>query len=95
MEPSARNCRNRRQIEPLRQPRSQAETVATRCYQLPIEAHGKERVDSSSPSEGLTKGEHLAFFVSSSAYAHRSIHPRTHAFHPDSPDDSHPNLAPG
>jgi hypothetical protein len=33
----------------------QAKIVATGCYQLPKEFHGKEGVDGSSPSEGLRK----------------------------------------
>ena len=38
--------------------------------------HGKEGVDGSSPSEGFTKGQQMACFVASPAYAHRSIIPQ-------------------
>ena len=47
------------------------------CQQLPPVAaanHGNEGVDGSSPSEG-TKGQQMAFFVASVAYAHRSSVP--------------------
>src|SRR5436190_21769672 len=38
--------------------------------------HGKEGVDGSSPSEGFTKGQQMACFVASAAYAHRSTVPQ-------------------
>ena len=38
-------------------------TVAAGCHQLPQTFHGKEGVDGSSPSEGFTKGQQMAFFV--------------------------------
>jgi hypothetical protein len=38
--------------------------------------HGKEGVDGSSPSEGFTKGQQMAFFVASIAYEHRSSVPQ-------------------
>jgi hypothetical protein len=46
---------NQRQIGKLRKPEEQAKTVALGCDRLPNGAHGKERVDGSSPSEGFTK----------------------------------------
>jgi hypothetical protein len=49
--------------------RNQAKTVAVGCDQLPIGAHGKEGVDGSSPSEGFTKGQVMAFFVASGGTA--------------------------
>jgi hypothetical protein len=36
---------------------------------------GKEGVDGSSPSEGFTKGQPMAFFLASRAYVHRSSIP--------------------
>ena len=46
---------NRWQIGTPRKRLNQAKTVAVGCDQLPIGAHGKERVDGSSPSEGYVK----------------------------------------
>ena len=49
-------------------------------YFLPQDANvlrTEEGVDGSSPSEGFTKGQQVAFFVASSAYAHRSIVPQS------------------
>jgi hypothetical protein len=53
----------RSQIAQTRKARNQAKTVAVGCDRLPIGAHGKEGVDGSSPSEGFTKGQQMAFFV--------------------------------
>jgi hypothetical protein len=39
------------------------QTVATGCDQLPLEAHGKEGVDGSSPSEGSAKCPEIGFFT--------------------------------
>jgi hypothetical protein len=44
---------NLSQIARPRKRLNQAKTVAAGCGQLPFEAHGKEGVDGSSPSEGL------------------------------------------
>ena len=41
---------------------NQAKTVAAGCDQLPFEAHGKEGVDGSSPSEGFAKAAQIAAF---------------------------------
>src|SRR5436190_23757808 len=46
---------NRSQIRSTRKPHKQAKSVATSCHQLRPEAHGKERVAGSSPSEGSAK----------------------------------------
>src|SRR5213593_4168086 len=46
---------NRRQIGLLPKRLKQARTVAAGCDQLPFGFHGKEGVDGSSPSEGLTE----------------------------------------
>jgi hypothetical protein len=46
---------NRSQIARPRKRLNQAKTVAAGCEQLPFEAHGKEGVDGSSPSEGFVK----------------------------------------
>ena len=46
---------NSSQIGRPRKPRKQAETVAVGCDQLPQQAHGKEGVDGSSPSEGFSE----------------------------------------
>jgi hypothetical protein len=40
------------------------------CDQLPESFHGKEGADGSSPSEGFTKGQQMAFFVASIVYVH-------------------------
>jgi len=44
---------NRSQIQRPQEPQKYAKTVAMRCDQLPIGAHGKEGFDGSSPSEGF------------------------------------------
>ena len=44
---------NRSQIRLAQKPPKQAKTLAVGCDQLPIEVHGKEGVDGSSPSDGL------------------------------------------
>jgi len=46
---------NRSQMGRRRKRLRQAKTVAVGCDRLPGEAHGKEGVDGSSPSEGLRK----------------------------------------
>jgi hypothetical protein len=46
---------NQWQIGSESKPQEQAETVALGCDRLPMEVHGKEGVDGSSPSEGFTK----------------------------------------
>jgi hypothetical protein len=71
--PVVANGGNRRQIEESRKPQKQAKTVAVDCQRLPATFHGKEGVDGSSPVRGLSKGQQMAFFVASSAYAHPSI----------------------
>ncbi len=54
---------NQGQIDSAQKPRKQAKTVAVGCDQLPREAHGKEGVDGSSPSEGSAKApQSEAFF---------------------------------
>jgi hypothetical protein len=45
---------NRAQIAPAEERLKHAETVAVGCNRLPEGAHGKEGVDGSSPSEGLS-----------------------------------------
>ena len=45
------------------------------CDRLPETFHGKEGVDGSSPSEGFTKGQQMAFFVAPSG-AERPIRVR-------------------
>ena len=62
MEPSGRKRWQSLATQRLRDRRRQAETVAVGCDQLPIGAHGKEGVDGSSPSEGFTKGQLMAFW---------------------------------
>jgi hypothetical protein len=44
---------NQWQVARLSKPQKQAKTVAVGCARLPFEAHGKEGVDGSSPSEGF------------------------------------------
>jgi hypothetical protein len=61
--PVVANGGNPSQIGRPRKPRKQAETVAVGCDQLPIEAHGKEGVDGSSPSEGFDKNPANQTFV--------------------------------
>src|SRR5438034_3127237 len=67
---------NQRQIARANEPEKQAKTLAVGCDRLPRGVHGKEGVDGSSPSEGFTKGQQMAFFVASIAYAHRSRVPQ-------------------
>ena len=63
MEPSGRNPRqpvaNRKGAEP----RTQARTVAVGCDRLRQEAHGKEGVDGSSPSERFAVQPALCRFL--------------------------------
>ena len=44
--------------------------------QLVEHLHGKEGVSGSSPEEGFTKGQQMAFFVAPAAYVQRSIVPQ-------------------
>jgi len=67
---------NRWQMRPRRKPLRQAKPVAVGCDHLPESFHGKEGVDGSSPSEGFTKGQQMAFFVASTRYARRSNAPQ-------------------
>jgi hypothetical protein len=55
---------NRSQIAQPKERPNQAKTVAVGCDQLPKQAHAKEGVDGSSPSEGLDESPgNGAFFV--------------------------------
>jgi hypothetical protein len=54
---------NRSQIARPRKRLNQAKTVAAGCDQLPFEAHGKEGVDGSSPSEGSAKAAQRDFLL--------------------------------
>jgi hypothetical protein len=78
MEPSGRN-----QWQPVANARSlkSAETSQNRlpwvCDRLPFGAHGKERIDGSSPSEGYRKGQQMAFFVALTHYGYVPTRPRS------------------
>jgi hypothetical protein len=61
------------QMPPAQKPRKQAKTVAVACVQSPIEAHGKEGVDGSSPSEGSTKAPHVGAFLFSSTCSKANV----------------------
>jgi hypothetical protein len=63
MEPSGRNRWHRSQMRRRRKRLRQAKTVAVGCDRLPGEAHGKEGVDGSSPSEGSQKSLLIRPFV--------------------------------
>ena len=63
MEPSRRNRGSQGQIARRPKPRKQAKLVAVACNQLPEPSNGKEGVDGSSPSEGFTKGQQMAFLL--------------------------------
>jgi hypothetical protein len=52
--PVAATGGNRWQIGSAQTRPKQAKTVAVGCDRLPMEVHGKEGVDGSSPSEGLS-----------------------------------------
>jgi hypothetical protein len=65
------------QIERPENRPKQAKTVAIGCDQLRLGPHGKEGVDGSSPSEGFTKGQQMAFCVASPAFTIHSGLPRT------------------
>ena len=62
--PAVATGSNRSQIARGRNRRNQAKTVAVRCDQLRKEAHGKEGVDGSSPSEGLKRPANRDFLLS-------------------------------
>src|SRR6476661_9260151 len=68
---------NQRQIEATRKPRKNAKSVATDCDRLPETFHGKEGVDGSSPSEGFTKGQLMAFWCCLLARKMLNPRPRT------------------
>ena len=53
--PAVATSRNRWQMGRRRERLRQAKIVAVDCDQLPESFHGKEGVDSSSPSEGFAK----------------------------------------
>jgi hypothetical protein len=57
MEPVVATGGNHRQIVRARERQKQAKTVAVGCDRLPLEVHGKEGVDGSSPSEGSRDGK--------------------------------------
>ena len=54
---------NRRQIGRGRKRLRQPKAVAVGCDPLPPGPHGKEGVDGSSPSEGFSKGQQMAFLL--------------------------------
>ena len=55
MDPVVATGGNRWKIGSAQTRPKQAKTVAVGCDRLPIEVHGKEGVDGSSPSEGFRK----------------------------------------
>jgi hypothetical protein len=61
------------QMRTLQKRRKQAKTAAAGCHWLRPNLDGKEGVDGSSPSEGFTKGQQMAFFAAGAVYANRSI----------------------
>jgi len=63
MEPSRRNPWQPVAIRKGAKPRKQAKTVAVGCDGLREEAHGKEGVDGSSPSEGSAKPPQIGIFL--------------------------------
>ena len=76
MEPSGRNRWQPVANRPARKRLKQADRQPVATHGNRFAAHGKEGVDGSSPSEGFTKGQQMAFFVASTAYAHRSSVPQ-------------------
>jgi hypothetical protein len=72
MEPSGRNRWQPTANETTRKPLKQADPQPVATHGKRFGAHGKEGVDGSSPSEGFTKGQQMAFFVASTAYVQRS-----------------------
>ena len=72
---------NRSQMARRPKTGNQAKTVAVGCDRLPAGPDGKEGVDGSSPSEGFTKGQLMAFFLAGErcdlrCVGHRSV-PKT------------------
>ena len=61
--PAGATSGNRWQMPTPRKRDKQAKTVAVGCDQLPPNLDGKEGVDGSSPSEGFTKGQQMAFLL--------------------------------
>jgi hypothetical protein len=64
---------NRWQMQRGRKRLRQAKTVATACDRLPPGPQGKEGVDGSSPSEGLTAGAGTSYAMSSDGPASHGV----------------------
>jgi hypothetical protein len=78
VEPRGRNRRQAVADQKTQKTAKTCQTVATRCDRLPLEARGKEGVNSSSLLEGFEKGQQMAFFVALVAYADPPERPLTY-----------------